>query len=177
MPEASEPNTEEDRMRLWPQRRWLAALAAALGALALIGIPTGIVETPFYSRMTPVTWWDYPIWAASGLLIGAIAATYVRAPAAVRSPAGRTFAGGIVSVFAVGCPICNKLVVAALGVSGALNLYAPVQPFLGLLSILLLGTALVIRLRGERACRSRQADLVTVAGRGTTIPTAGPRPG
>ncbi len=140
-------------MRIWPLRRWLVALAATLAALAVIGVPTGIIRTSFYSRMTPVTWWDYPIWASSGLLMGAIAATYVRTSAGVRSPAARALAGGTISVFAVGCPICNKLVVAALGVSGALNLYAPVQPFLGLLSIGQLSAALVIRLRGERACR------------------------
>jgi len=36
------------------------------------------VPTDFYTRMTPVRWWDYPLWATSALLIGLIAATYVR---------------------------------------------------------------------------------------------------
>lgn len=34
-------------------------------------------------------------------------------------------------MFAVGCPACNKIAVILLGTSGALNLWAPVQPVLG----------------------------------------------
>jgi len=56
------------------------------------------------------------------------------------------------SGFAVGCPICNKLVVALIGVSGALNYWAPLQPLLGLLSVGVLLVGLVVRLRGEVAC-------------------------
>jgi hypothetical protein len=41
------------------------------------------------------------------------------------------------SLFAVGCPICNKPVVA-IGVRGALNYFAPVQPFLAAGSVALL---------------------------------------
>ncbi|MCW2943711.1 MAG: hypothetical protein JWR24_428 [Actinoallomurus sp.] len=43
------------------------------------------------------------------------------------------------SLFAVGCPICNEPVVAAIGVSGAPNYFAPVQPFLAAGAVSLLG--------------------------------------
>jgi hypothetical protein len=45
------------------------------------------------------------------------------------------------------CPICNKLVVLALGVSGALSYFAPIQPVLGLASVALLIYALLLRFR------------------------------
>lgn len=140
----------------WPVRRWaLAVLAAAAAALA-IGVPTGIVETSLYTRMTPVTWWDYPIWALSAVLIGLTAATYLRAgattPSAAPDRTKRTLAAAVLSVFAVGCPICNKLVVAALGVSGALTYFAPVQPLIGIASVGLLALGLAVRLRGAVAC-------------------------
>ena len=136
----------------WPARRWLvAALAAAASALA-IGIPTGVVSTSIYSRMTPVVWWDYAFWAISAGVLGLIAATYVRVRTPGGSGRGRALGGGILSTFAVGCPICNKIVVALLGIGGALDYWAPLQPFLGLLSVGLLLATLELRLRGERSC-------------------------
>jgi hypothetical protein len=141
-------------LRTWPVRRWLVAGAVAAGAALVIGVPTGIIETSFYTRMTPVRWWDYPVWGISALLVGLTAATYVRMGAAspARDRAGRTIGATVLSTFAVGCPICNKLVVAALGVSGALTYWAPIQPALGVLSIALLATGLVVRLGGDVSC-------------------------
>lgn len=140
----------------WPARRWLVAALATVGAALLIGVPTGVVPTPFYTRMTPVLWWNYPVWALSAVLVGLTAATYVRAtdgdtPKANRH-ARRTAGGTLVSMFAVGCPICNKLVVGVLGTSGALSYWAPIQPVLGVLTLALLAVALAVRLRGEVAC-------------------------
>ncbi len=106
--------------------------------------------------MTPVTWWDYPVWAVSAVLLGLIAATYVRVPGLADEQApdrtGRALIVTMMSTFAVGCPICNKLVVAVIGVGGSLTYWAPLQPVLGVLSIGLLITGLVVRLRGAAAC-------------------------
>ncbi len=119
-----------------------------------MGVPTGIVSTPLFTRMTLVTWWDYPFWAASSVLVGLTAATYIRVQQ--REPlsegGGRTIGATLLSVTAVGCPICNKLVVAVIGVSGALNYFAPIQPLLGLLSLAFLSVGLVVRMRLRPAC-------------------------
>lgn len=142
-------------MRSWPLRRWLGAGAGVLVAALAIGVPTGVIQTSFYTRMTPVTWWDYPVWGLSALLVGLTIATYVRVPGlATPSPerTRRTAAATLVSAFAVGCPICNKLVVGLIGVSGALSYWAPLQPILGLGSIALLAVGLLVRLRGTVAC-------------------------
>ena len=142
-------------LALWPTRRWLVAALVAVLAALLIGVPTGIVETSFYTRMTPVTWWNYPVWALTALLVGLTAATYVRdGNSGSRAPdrSRRTLGATLLSTFAVGCPICNKLVVALVGVSGAINYWAPLQPILGVLSVALIAGALVVRLRGAAAC-------------------------
>lgn len=135
----------------WPARRWLVAAAAAAAFAVAAGAPTDVIPTPLFGRMTPVQWWSYPILAATALLGGLVTATYVRAPA---QPAGltRTAGGGLLSALAIGCPVCNKLVVLLLGVSGALTVWAPLQPILGLASVALLGWALRTRLVTERAC-------------------------
>ncbi|MFJ7244343.1 hypothetical protein ACIQWA_06785 [Kitasatospora sp. NPDC098652] len=147
-------------MRTWTIRQWTAAALGAIGAGLAIGVPTGIIKTSLYTRMTPVLWWNYPAWAASAALEGLLLATYMSGrafgrrlagePAQPRS--GRALAAGLLSAFAVGCPICNKLVVMALGVSGALSYFAPAQPALALLSLGLLGHALIRRLRTANAC-------------------------
>lgn len=149
-------------------RRVVVGVLATVVVGLMIGIPTGIIETSWYTRMTPVLWWNYPVWALSSLLSGALAATYVR-DASVPVPAtegGKTFTGTMLTLFAVGCPICNKLVVLALGVSGALTWFAPIQPLLAVASLGLLAYALWARRRSVLACRLRVSDV------GAATPTA-----
>lgn len=142
-------------MRTWETRQWATAVGVAVLVAAVIGVPTGVVPTSLYTRMTPVLWWNYPVWGVSSVLMGLLAATYAGAPraSAVEKPrSARALAAGVLSAFAVGCPICNKLVVLALGVSGALSYWAPAQPVLALASLALLGHALIRRLRTVEAC-------------------------
>ena len=147
-------------MRTWPARRWAVAAAVTVIAALVIGVPTGVVPTPFYTRMTPVLWWNYPVWVVSSMLEGLLVATYVRvgpvaapeAGPAERPRTARALGAGLLSAFAVGCPICNKLVVLAIGVSGALSYWAPVQPVLAAASVALLGYALIRRLRPAEVC-------------------------
>ena len=136
-------------------RRLVVALASTVATAFIIGVPAGTIRTSFYHRMTPVLWWNYPVWALSAVLTGALVATYVRDPRpnVPVTQGGKTFAGSMLSLFAVGCPICNKLVVMAIGVTGALNWFAPVQPVLALASLGLLAYALWARRRTAIACR------------------------
>ena len=136
-------------------RRLAIGGVAAIATALVVGIPTGIIQTPWYQRMTPVLWWNYPVWASSALLTGALVATYVRDPAlpVPATQGGKTFLGSVLSLFAVGCPVCNKLVVMAIGVSGALNWFAPIQPLLAIGSLGLLVYALWARRRAALACR------------------------
>ena len=137
----------------WTLRHWAVAAAAGFFTALVVGVPTGIISTDLYQRMTPVLWWNYPAWALAAVLAGLVAGTYVPAAVAAAAPPSdsvsaprQTLAGSVLSVFAVGCPVCNKLVVAALGVGGAQSLFAPVQPYLAAGSIVLLGFALRSRL-------------------------------
>ena len=138
----------------WPPRRVVTAVVATVVFLLAVGVPTGVIPTPLYTRMTPVLWWNYPVWLATAVLGGLVAATYIRRPEdrAARNGAAAATGGGLLAAFAVGCPVCNKLVVAALGVSGAMTIWAPLQPVLAVLSIAGLLWTLRRRLRNEYAC-------------------------
>lgn len=139
----------------WPWRRWAVAVLGLAVTALVVGIPTGIIGTPIYTRMTPVLWWNYPVWALTSVLSGLIFATYVRTRDTSNRPRQVGLGGSVLSLLAVGCPVCNKVVVMFVGVSGAMSLWAPLQPVLALASLLLLGWALRQRLRGERACPAK----------------------
>jgi hypothetical protein len=75
-----------------------------------------------------------------------------RNPVADERPARLASVGGLLGFLAVGCPVCNKLVVVALGTTGALSWFAPIQPVLAVASVVVLAIALRTRLRGQVAC-------------------------
>jgi hypothetical protein len=146
-------------LQTWSGRRWIGAAVAALVVAVTVGAPTDVVPNPVFGRSEDVTWWSYPILAVTAVLGGLLIATYIREPGTAADPGveldrpGRTGGiGGLLSFFAVGCPTCNKLVVVALGSSGALEWFAPAQPILAITSVGLLAWALRARLRSSTSC-------------------------
>ncbi len=132
-------------LRLFGPRGWFVAALGTVTALVAIGIPAAIVSSPFFIRMIPTRPQDYVIWVVSALLVGLIAGTYAsRAPS---NNQGKVFSGGMLSFLAVGCPICNKLVVLMLGTSGALTFFGPAQIYIGLASLGLLAWTFSLRAR------------------------------
>lgn len=138
----------------WPRRRWAFAAATAVGGFVLAALSTDIIPNPVFGRDVPPTWWSTPALAASSITAGMLAATYVASPLNEGPRVhGRLGAiGSMASFFAVGCPVCNKLVLVALGYSGALRYFAPAQPFLAVAGLALLLWALVARVTKERSC-------------------------
>lgn len=139
----------------WPARRWAVAAAAAVAYTLAVGIPTDLVPNPVFGREIPPTWWSWPALAVSAALGGLLAATYVgsAAPADTDDPdTRRGLAGGLLTFFAVGCPVCNKLVLLALGSAGAITWFEPIQPALQVAAVGLLAWALDTRLAGDIAC-------------------------
>jgi len=139
-------------------RYWVVAALGTLGALLVLGVPTDVIPNPFFSRMTPTEGFNVIVLLGSAPLVGLLLATYVRPPRHTTGHdrgepgAGRATFGGVAAYLAIGCPICNKVVVAALGASGALSIFAPIQPLIGAASLALLGGTLAWRLR-DRARR------------------------
>jgi hypothetical protein len=130
-----------------------------------IGVPTDVIPNPVFGRPVEVTWWAPWVLAVTAALGGLLVATYVRdAPGApvdpdpevdrseLDRPGRQAGIGGLLTFFAVGCPVCNKLVVVALGATGALELFAPIQPLPAVGSVVILSVALRSRLRGRLAC-------------------------
>lgn len=139
----------------WLPARYLGTSAVAALIVGLVlGIPTDVIPNPWFTRMIAAEPFNYFFWISTSLLTGALLATYLLPRhEATRGVASAGFGSGTLGLLAVGCPICNKLIVTLLGVSGALNYFAPLQPLLGGLALALAGAALLVRLRtARRAC-------------------------
>jgi H+/Cl- antiporter ClcA len=151
-------------MRRWTVRRWVAAAAAAVLSALVLGIPTELIPNPVFARKIEAPLWTYPSLAITAVLAGLLLATYVRneprttgerrvdLEEASPEEARRVTMGGLLSFFAIGCPTCNKLVLLALGSSGAITWFEPVQPLLALGGIAVLVWALRRRLQNDVSC-------------------------
>ncbi len=169
----SDPVSSLATLRTWTARQWWSAALAGAGVALAVGLPTDVVPNPVFGRPVPVTWWSYPVLALTAAMGGVLIATYVRPTSDLetdtedgRSPAGASIeleaeaerqaktggVAGMLSFFAVGCPVCNKIVLVALGTAGARQWFEPFQPVLAVASLLLLGYALMARLTSARAC-------------------------
>ena len=148
-----------DALANWSTRQWATAAVAGLLVTLAVGIPTDVIPNPVFGRPVDVTWWSYPVLVVTAVLGGLLAATYVPTPAEsggadkIDRPGKAGGLGGLLTFFAVGCPTCNKMVVIAIGTTGALDWFASAQPILAVASIALLAWALRTRLRAATSCR------------------------
>lgn len=135
-------------------RRIAVAFAASLAVFAFLGFTTALIPNPVFGRPIAAPAWGPLVLTATAVLAGVILATYVKTPAgADTETATRKFtAGGILTFFAIGCPTCNKLVVIALGSSGAITWFQPIQPVLAAAGVALLAIVAVIRLANDTEC-------------------------
>lgn len=138
-------------MRLWTRKNWVTAFLGGLATFLVIGVPTDVIDNPVFGREIDETPWAMPVLVTTAVLSGLLLATYVNTDRFDRSAKSGTV-GGMLAYFAVGCPVCNKLVLLALGTTGAVNYFEPVQPYLAALGIVALAWALRQRLRNAVAC-------------------------
>jgi len=146
--------------------RRLVAWGALWGLVSLVafGVVSAIIPNPVFLRQIPPEPFAIAVWLLSAPLMGLVFASYtvpVRAQTApipmamVGAPAdqGRgsvlgTFAS-VGAFLAIGCPVCNKVALVLLGTSGALSIWAPIQPIIGAASLALLAGTLAWRLRSR----------------------------
>lgn len=139
----------------WSARRWVVAAIAAVVTFLVVGLPTAVIENPVFGRSVEVTTWSMPVLVITSILSGLLVATYFRNDVITAEEKSLKIggAGAVLSYLAVGCPVCNKLVLIALGSTGAIKYFAPVQPFLAWFGLILLAFAVQQRLAKESLCK------------------------
>ena len=130
---------------------WIAS-APLMGLLAA----TYMVPSGKSAEAAPVA-----LRSASGAQIAAGSSGAVAA-AGTAEARGTTLGtlAGFGAFLAIGCPVCNKIALVLLGTSGALTVFAPIQPVIGAVSLTLLAGTLAWRLRSRAtggACAVRPA--------------------
>ncbi len=161
-------------VRTLTPRFWGAAAIGTLGTLLLLGIPAALIPNPVFGRQIEAEPFAYVVWVASAVLAGLLIADWlVPADRRIgadphRGPGGEAglTVGGLVAFLAIGCPICNKIVLILLGTTGALQFFAPIQPLLGAASVVLLAVTLAWRLRA----RARGCTRCAVGSPGAAVP-------
>jgi hypothetical protein len=135
-------------------------------SLLAFGLGSAIIPNAVFGRQIPPEPFAIWTWVASAPLMGLVLATYtvpVRSSTAfiMVTPEGRPasaptddrkgsrlgMVAGLGAFLAIGCPVCNKIALILLGTSGALSIWAPIQPFLAAASLVLLVGTLLWRLR------------------------------
>ncbi|WP_433491850.1 hypothetical protein [Nocardia grenadensis] len=154
-------------LNAWGPRQLGLAATAAVVVAVLVGLGTVLIPNPVFGREIPPEPWNYPVWIVASVLTGILFATYVRPNTAVTSRPGESAESGdgsdrrsarlggfaaVLAWFAVGCPVCNKIALLALGYSGALTWFAPAQPVLAATALVLSAVAVVRRLQGQVVC-------------------------
>ena len=130
-------------------------VVGALRHAASVGAATGLISanpSSWFGREVAPTWWSWPALVVSSVLGGLLVALSVGPSVSLAAADRRGVWGAVGTFFAVGCPVCNKVVLLALGSAGAMTWFAPVQPLLALASIALLTWAVARRLRSRDAC-------------------------
>lgn len=123
-------------------------------AFLMMGIVGETLPGASLGRTVPVEWWNYVTLILSPVLIGLIAATFVKDEPATgtrRTRAG-TGIGAVIGTVAMACPACSPLAIPLFGAAGLLSFLAPARGLIALLSILLLAVTLALRLRSATTC-------------------------
>jgi|694.fasta_scaffold146528_3 hypothetical protein len=142
-------------------RRVAVGVGVAVFTLLVIGIPTDLIPNPIFIRKIDAPAWAWPVAIATAVLAGLLIA--LPRPTSCR-PATRTgIIGGGIAYFAVGCPTCNHLVMLALGATGALAWFAPIQPYLALIGLGILAVAIGHRLWLLRSAAATKGSDPSVA--------------
>ena len=132
----------------------IVGLFAGVVFLFVLGIPTDVIPNNFFTRMTPVYFFDYFFLVTNSLLLGGYVGLHFYEKHEQSKKADiAAVGGGILNIFVIGCPICNALIVSLLGTSVALNYFAPLQPLLGAISTVIISSAIYFKIKNVKECK------------------------
>lgn len=126
----------------------IIGLCSAIGLFFLFGMVTAVIPNYFFTRMTPVGWLEYVSLVMTSLLLGTYIGLsyYEKKGKTVKCDITAT-SGGIFGFLTFGCSICNKILVLLFGITGVLKYFEPIRPFFGITSIVMLGGAVIYKIK------------------------------
>ena len=73
---AVRPSDLWSTLRLFGLRGWIVAGMGAIGAFLALGVPSAMIDNPFFIRMIPVRAQDYFLWIVASMLLGLVLGTF-----------------------------------------------------------------------------------------------------
>jgi hypothetical protein len=122
-------------------------ISASILFMVFTGITTVIIPNSRYIRMTPIALWDYIVYALTGILLGIFVGVYYYKRRTSINCANSATIGTVFGLFTYGCSLCNALLMSVIGATGIITYFEPVRPWLGLVGILLLFSAIFYQVK------------------------------
>lgn len=110
------------------------SIVASIFFFIVTGVVTGLIPTPLYVRMVPITFLDYIFLFTTSILAG----IYFGKEKCTIADSRLSALGGVTGFLAFSCPICNAVLLAFLSTSAIMAYIDPVRPILGVISTLVL---------------------------------------
>lgn len=148
------------RFMVW--KALASSAAMGLAVVLLVGIPSGVIPNPFFVRPLDARPTDYVFLAVITALAVALGATY-GVPKNCSIQDSKALGSGLLLFIGIGCPVCNKVVIALAGASGALTYFEPIQPLFSLAAIAMMGVALALRVRDIRRSSASEQPSTSLA--------------
>ena len=104
----------------------------------VFGAVSAVYSNSLFTRMTSVRNFDWFLLILSSLLVGVFVYQYLLLKKSNGYCKNYAIGGGILGFLAFACPVCNKLIILLLGFSGAMTYFAPIQPIIGIVGVILL---------------------------------------
>ncbi len=121
----------------------------------LIGIPTDVIPNKFYKRMIPPTKLDLFFLVAISLMLGIyIGLFFYLKPKKKKQKNAAAYTGVAGSFLAISCPICIQFLVLIFGTAALMAYLEPLRPYIGFLSIGLIGFGLYKEIEIIKKCKT-----------------------
>jgi hypothetical protein len=122
-------------------RNLARGIAAAAAMFVALGTVAALWNNPLFMRMTPTGGFEIALLLLQSVLAG----VFVGLP---QSQCGKRTAGAgaIIGFLGIACPVCNKLLVLAIGSALLLEYFEPVRLYVALAGAALLAAAVWVKL-------------------------------
>lgn len=121
----------------------------------IFGIPTDVISNKLYTRMVPSTKLDLFFLVAASLTLGIyIGLSFYLRDKKKKQKNAAAYTGAVGSFLAISCPICIQFLVLIFGAAALMAYLEPLRPYIGFLSIGLIGLGLYKEIEIIKKCKT-----------------------
>ena len=132
----------------------LIGIISSMLIFLIFGIPTDTIPNRFYARMIPATTLDVFFLVAVSLMLGTyIGLLFYLKQRKKKQKNAAAYTGAFAGFLAIACPICICLLVLIFGTAALMTYLQPSRPYLGILSIALIGFGIYREIETIKSCK------------------------